>query len=99
MKTYLEPTVSDADDLDSCETKATESRCEAPVNGETSMHFRLLRSNELVVAGDFILNKNHEFEPWEGPAGFRADSFVMAVYRQIKRKSTANNIPAKAQST
>jgi hypothetical protein len=24
------------------------------------------------------------FEPWEGPAGFRADAFVKTIYRRLK---------------
>lgn len=45
-------------------------------------HFRRLKSNELVCAGDFVANEGKAFELWEGPNGFQADSFVKAIYRK-----------------
>lgn len=46
------------------------------------MHFRRLKANELVSQGDFVADGRCGFEPWEGPGGFRADSFVKPIYRK-----------------
>jgi hypothetical protein len=46
--------------------------------------FRLLAWNELVRRGDFVEDGRQGFEPWEGPSGFRADSFVKQIYRRLK---------------
>ena len=48
-----------------------------------SKAFRRLKANELVSRGDFTANDRQEFEPWEGPTGFRADSFVKTIYRKL----------------
>ena len=53
-----------------------------------SKEFRLLKWNELVSRGDFVVNEQQGFEPWTGPAGFRADSFVKAIYRRLGRRAT-----------
>ena len=42
---------------------------------------RLLNSNELVSPGDFVGDEHQGIAPWEGPSGFRADSFVKPIYR------------------
>jgi hypothetical protein len=42
---------------------------------------RRLNSNELVSPGDFVRNEHQGIDPWEGPSGFRADSFVKPIYR------------------
>ena len=55
-----------------------------------SKRFRRLKWNELVTRGDFVENGNQGFEPWEGPGGFRADSFVKPIYRRDEIHSTAN---------
>ena len=52
-----------------------------------SKHFRRLKWDELVVTGDFVVNEQQGFEPWEGPSGFRADAFVKPIYRQKKRSA------------
>ena len=44
--------------------------------------FRRLAWNELVVRGDFVEDGQQGFKPWDGPTGFRADSFVIPTYRQ-----------------
>ena len=44
---------------------------------------RRLRWNELVRRGDFVANGNQEFEPLDGPVGFRADAFVKQIYRRL----------------
>jgi hypothetical protein len=43
---------------------------------------RRLKWNELVSRGDFVADEHQGFEPWEGPGGFRADSFVKPIYRR-----------------
>jgi hypothetical protein len=52
-------------------------------------HFRRLKPNELVSHGDFVQDGHSGFEPWEGPGGFRADSFVKAIYRKLPQRSTS----------
>lgn len=51
-------------------------------------HFRRLKANELVSRGDFTANGPRGFEPWEGPTGFRADSFVKPIYRKYAHRPT-----------
>ena len=46
--------------------------------------FRRLKWNELVTRGDFVEDRNQGFEPWAGPGGFRADSFVKPIYRRAE---------------
>jgi hypothetical protein len=48
--------------------------------------FRRLKWNELVRRGDFAMDGNQRFEPWEGPGGFRADAFVKTIYRKLTRQ-------------
>ena len=45
------------------------------------VRFRRLRSDELVIPGDYIKDGEDRYEPWEGPRGFRAASFCKPVYR------------------
>ena len=52
---------------------------------DLSACFRRLKWNELVTRGDFVEDGNQGFEPWEGPAGFRADSFIKPIYRKLAR--------------
>jgi len=47
---------------------------------------RRLKWNELVSRGDFVENGHQAFELWEGPGGFRADTFVKAIYRKRGRR-------------
>jgi hypothetical protein len=49
---------------------------------------RRLKWNEVVSRGDFVSDGRQGFEPWEGPGGFRADSFVKAIYRKYARVAT-----------
>jgi len=44
---------------------------------------RRLKWNELVRRGDFVEDGRQGFEPWEGPAGFRADAFIKTIYRKL----------------
>jgi hypothetical protein len=52
-------------------------------------HFRRLKWNEVVNSGDFLINDARDFEPWDGPGGFRADSFLKPIYR-LRRRSARN---------
>jgi len=67
-------------------TKSSEGRADrSPMKTprfRNSKHLRLLKGDELVLHGDFIANGNNDFEPWEGPGGFRADAFLKPVYRR-----------------
>jgi hypothetical protein len=60
------------------------------LNAGVSKRFRLLKWTELVSRGDFVVDELRGFEPWEGPGGFKADSFVKPIYRRYKSHSTAN---------
>lgn len=48
--------------------------------------FRLLKSDEFVTRGDFVVGECRGYEPWDGPIGFRADAYVKSIYRlNVKR--------------
>jgi hypothetical protein len=49
--------------------------------------FRRLEWHEPVLAGDFVMDERRGFEAWEGPPGFRADSFVKPIYRRSRRRA------------
>jgi hypothetical protein len=55
--------------------------------------FRLLRWNELVKRGDYVEDGKLGFEPWIGPAGFHADSFVKTIYRKYSPRRKAEQKP------
>jgi hypothetical protein len=46
--------------------------------------FRRLKWNEVVRHGDFVADERLGLEPWEGPGGFRADTFVKTIYRRME---------------
>jgi len=50
-----------------------------------SAHFRQLNWNEIVIRGDYVGNDRQEFEPWVGPSGFQAGTFVMPIFRCCKK--------------
>ena len=52
-----------------------------------SANLRRLKWNELVRRGDFVPAADNGFEPWEGPAGFRADAFVKQIYRRLRSRT------------
>ena len=56
------------------------------IDGTTTKHFRRLKQNELVSVGDFVSDNHEGFEPWVGPSGFQAGSFVKPIYRQTRAK-------------
>ena len=47
---------------------------------------RRLKWNEFARRGDFVKDGRHGFEPWEGPSGFRGDSFIKTIYRKPARQ-------------
>jgi hypothetical protein len=49
-------------------------------------HYRPLKWNEVVSRGDFVEDGHQGFEPWEGPSGFRASSFVKQIFRRQNRR-------------
>ena len=49
--------------------------------------FRRLRWDEPVLDGDFVMDGQRGFELWEGPGGFRADSFVKPIYRRSQKRA------------
>jgi hypothetical protein len=61
-------------------------------NGITALAFstaagqlRPLKWDERVSRGDFVAAEPGGFELWDGPVGFRADTFVKQVYRRLKK--------------
>ena len=70
------------------------SKPEVAASDGVSKQFRRLKSNELVSRGDFVADPHSGFKSWEGPTGFRADSFVKPIYRKQKRQPpTAEKLP------
>jgi hypothetical protein len=55
---------------------------------DNSKTLRRVKWDEVVRQGDFVIAGNG-FEPWEGPTGFRADSFLKPIYR---RQSTPTQL-------
>ena len=53
---------------------------------------RRLKWDELVNRGDFIANAAEGFELWEGPSGFRADTFVKPIYRKRGSRATVEKL-------
>lgn len=60
----------------------TEVSAAAPIRPPAVKQFRRLRAEELVSHGDFVQNEKQDFEPWDGPGGFRADAFLKPIYRK-----------------
>jgi hypothetical protein len=52
----------------------------APV--KVPKNFRRLKCHEVVNRGDYVESERQGFETWEGPGGFRADTFVKPIYRR-----------------
>jgi len=55
--------------------------------------FRRLKPDEVVSRGDFVANDQRGLEPWEGPGGFYASTFVKPIYRRDERGSPATRKP------
>src|SRR4051812_15478637 len=51
------------------------------LDGRSGVRFRRVKSDELVIPGDYIKDAEDRYEPWEGPRGFRASAFCNPVYR------------------
>ncbi len=67
-------------DFDGREASEEASTVEAGVPKD----FRRLHWHEPVLNGDYVIDAQRGFELWEGPSGFRADSFVKPIYRRGK---------------
>lgn len=57
-------------------------KAETTTLAEVLNNFRRLRWDELVTRGDWVVDEQRGFEPWEGPGGFRADAFLNPIYRK-----------------
>jgi hypothetical protein len=55
---------------------------------------RPLKGNERPEPGDFVEDGSGSFEPWIGPSGFRADTFLKQIYRRYHRPSNGTNKPS-----
>jgi len=77
-------------DRPKAERAGGQSHCdgEARVTTGGTDRFRRLQSHEVVRQGDFVVAENRKLEPWEGPAGFRANAFVKPIYRRQERGPT-----------
>jgi len=64
-------------------TKPTQRTGEPDSSARASVPERLrrLKWNEVVWTGDFVADERLGLQPWEGPGGFRADSFARPIYR------------------
>lgn len=69
------------------ETELDETFVTATPESLSAAGLRRLEWNELVRKGDFVVDGHDGFEPWEGPSGFMADSFVKPTYRRIAKRS------------
>ena len=54
---------------------------EASTNAGHPKQLRRLNRDEVVSRGDIVRDERRGLKPWEGPGGFRADSFVNPIYR------------------
>jgi hypothetical protein len=57
---------------------------------DDSKTFRRVKWDEVVREGDFVM-AGTGFVPWDGPTGFRADSFLKPIYR------TRQSIPTRLE--
>src|SRR5512137_215931 len=66
-----------------CATNPNQRTAEPEALARTSVskRFRRLKRNESVWHGDFVADECLGLQRWEGPGGFRADTFVRPVYR------------------
>jgi len=89
MKLHVEPikTLSEGTRDGEAESAEAVIQPEASTKDASPKRFRRLKWNELVGPGDFIKNEHEGFEPWQGPNGFRASSFVKSIYRQYEKRS------------
>lgn len=71
------------------QNNATMKQPEVSAKADAPKGFRRLKWNELVRLGDFVVDEQGGFELWEGPGGFRADSFVKPIYRRHESRLLA----------
>jgi hypothetical protein len=64
--------------------RSNQSKVAGPMR--RASQYRLLKWNEVVSEGDFVMDESRRFAPWQGPGGFRAGSFVKPIYRAAKRR-------------
>ncbi len=57
-------------------------KLEAVAPGDGLKNFRRLKRGEVVIHGDWVDDAQRGFEPWAGPGGFHADTFVNPIYRK-----------------
>ena len=50
--------------------------------------FRRLEWDEVVTQGDYLVDEKRGFELWQGPGGFRADTFLKPIYRRGKVRAS-----------
>lgn len=72
--------------IDSIDAEGATPESNPGVEQGVPKSFRRLKWNELVQVGDFVVHQLRGFELWEGPSGFRADSFVKPIYRRDRRR-------------
>ena len=65
-----------------------------PAITDTPKSLRRLAWNELVKRGDFVEDGKAGYEPWVGPSGFHADSFIKTIYRKYSPRRKAESKPA-----
>lgn len=58
----------------------------AQLSAASAIQYRPLLNHERVQRGDFVADGRQGFEPWAGPAGFRADAYVKQIYRVAGRR-------------
>jgi len=75
---------------------AWQSELVTSLESRPEVHFRRVRPNELVVPGDYIKESEHNYQPWDGPRGFRAASFRSPVYRPEPRTRTEQKPTSKS---
>lgn len=58
-------------------------------NDDPPPGFRRLNKNEVVSRGDYVLDGYTGIELWDGPVGFRADSYVKLICRKAETQQPA----------
>lgn len=88
MKQDIDLIKKDSEGVVTCAPEPTQPNNEsgAPAKAHLPKRFRLLKWDEMVRLGDFVSNEDQRLEPWEGPSGFQADSFVKPIYRRDKSR-------------
>jgi hypothetical protein len=90
---FISPTVGAVPPVESDELSRFEGEGGPAVpsleRGDIPKRLRRLKRNELVTRGDFVADERRGFEAWDGPSGFRADSFVKPIFRRDRSGSTA----------